>query len=95
LLHIKIEFFSVGAGITNIYKLNAHILLDYCAVLPVPNELTWIRFVLQLNLEENEEESDSDSNRFLMSSLSEAQLIDMKNEGKVCCVCAIDIVWLM
>lgn len=36
----------------------------------------------ELNLEENDEESDSDSNRFLMSSLSEAQLMDMKNEGK-------------
>jgi hypothetical protein len=46
-----------------------------------------MRFVLQLNLEENDEESDSDSNRFLMSSLSEAQLMDMKNEGKVHCVC--------
>jgi hypothetical protein len=48
--------------------------------------------VLQLNLEENDEESDSDSNRFLMSSLSEAQLMDLKNEGKVRYVCAIDIV---
>jgi hypothetical protein len=70
-------------------------LLDYCAVLTVPNKLDMNVVGLQLDLEENDEESDSDSDHFLMSSLSEAQLMDLKNEGKVCCVCAIDIVWLM
>jgi len=48
-------------------------------------------------LEEIKEESDSDSDHFLMSSLSEAQLLDVKNEDhvgstvktedKVCYVC--------
>jgi len=70
-------------------------LLDYCAVLTVPNKLDMNVVGLQLDLEENDEESDSDTNRFLMSSLSEAQLMDMKNEGKVRWFRAIDIVWLI
>jgi hypothetical protein len=45
-------------------------------------------------VEENDDTSDSDSNNFLMSSLSEAQLMDMKNEDKVGFACVIDTIWL-
>jgi hypothetical protein len=34
-------------------------------------------------MQENKDESDSDSDHFLMSSLSEAQLMEAKNESKV------------
>ncbi|XP_033608007.1 uncharacterized protein LOC117282444 isoform X3 [Cryptotermes secundus] len=36
----------------------------------------------ELNVEENSDESDSDSDHFLMSSFSEAQLMEVKNESK-------------
>jgi hypothetical protein len=50
--------------------------------LKTANPTKW-QFVLQLNVEENNDELDSDSDHFLMSSLSEAQLMEAKNESKV------------